>query len=258
MQYAKYPTKIMNITQNYKGATSHNNAYIGSPKGYQIDENCGSTARGYLYAPFDLIIKRVYGVGSGGTNTIWMESTSKVKCADGTESIVTVMVIHPDDDTLKGFKVGQVFKQGTQMFLEGKDGNATGYHFHIEVSKTKFSGTGWSKNSKGAWVINKGVKVEDIFYIDKSFTTVKSSNGISFKELPKETTTTTTNTVNYYPKSSYKGTSLVDALDKINVNKSFANRLKIAKKNGIVLYVGLSSQNLKLLNLLKAGKLIKP
>ena len=64
--------------------------------------------------------------------------------------------------------------------------------------------------------------------------------------------------VNYYPR--YFGTtgSIVTALNSIKVVSSFSNRKKIAKANGITMYMGTAAQNIKLLNLLKQGKLIKP
>ena len=65
-------------------------------------------------------------------------------------------------------------------------------------------------------------------------------------------------TVNYFKACTYKGSSFVDALKSIGANTSFSYRSKIANKNGITLYVGLASQNTKLLNLLKKGKLVKP
>ncbi len=64
-------------------------------------------------------------------------------------------------------------------------------------------------------------------------------------------------TSNYYSKYSGNTTSIVDALKSIGVNSSFGNRKKIASKNGISNYSGSASQNLKLLNLLKQGKLKK-
>lgn len=64
--------------------------------------------------------------------------------------------------------------------------------------------------------------------------------------------------VNYFTKCSYTGNSLVDGLKSINVDSSLSNRKKIAKANLIANYTGTSSQNTKLLNLLKQGKLIKP
>ena len=67
----------------------------------------------------------------------------------------------------------------------------------------------------------------------------------------------TTTKVSYYSKPNYKGSSLVEALNKIKVTSSFAYRKKIAKANGIKLYAGTAKQNAKLLKLLKEGKLKK-
>lgn len=60
---------------------------------------------------------------------------------------------------------------------------------------------------------------------------------------------------NYLFNKSYKGVSLVDALKQIKIDASFSNRKRLAKNNGISNYLGSYSQNLKLLNLLKQGKL---
>ncbi|MBQ4095710.1 MAG: C40 family peptidase [Oscillospiraceae bacterium] len=64
--------------------------------------------------------------------------------------------------------------------------------------------------------------------------------------------------VTYFPKCTYKGYSIVDALKSIKAQSSFTYRTKIAKANGIKAYLGTASQNSKLLFLLKEGKLIKP
>lgn len=61
----------------------------------------------------------------------------------------------------------------------------------------------------------------------------------------------------YYPKCESKYVSIVDALKSIKVDSSFSYRKKIAKANNINLYIGSYNQNLKLLNLLKSGKLKK-
>lgn len=63
--------------------------------------------------------------------------------------------------------------------------------------------------------------------------------------------------ISYYPKCDSKHTSIVNALNSIKVNSSYSNRTKIAKKNNIKLYVGTANQNIKMLDLLKKGKLIK-
>lgn len=65
--------------------------------------------------------------------------------------------------------------------------------------------------------------------------------------------------ISYYPKCKNSTTSLVDALKSVGVkDTSLRARQIIAEKNGIKNYSGKADQNVKLLELLKAGKLIKP
>lgn len=275
MQYLKYPTKIMSLSQNYNSKFSHYPNSHGNPKDFPIDETCGSNNRDYFYAPCDVTVKRIYGVNNKGTNAIWLQSKEKVKLANGKESYVTILVMHPNDDTLKKIKIGQTFKQGEKMFLEGNDGYATGYHFHISVSTSKFSelkNNGWVKNSNNAWVISKNsIKPEDAFWIDTSFTKIKDKKGLKFKNLEIENykptiippnfssnAHTSNENTKYYKKYQGKSNSLVEALISLKIDYSFSFRSKIAKKNGIKFYIGTSSQNLKMLNLLKEGKLLKP
>lgn len=61
----------------------------------------------------------------------------------------------------------------------------------------------------------------------------------------------------YYPKCNGKYVSLIDALKSVGVNSSFEYRKKIAIKNGINSYIGTSTQNKRLLDRLKAGRLLK-
>lgn len=65
-------------------------------------------------------------------------------------------------------------------------------------------------------------------------------------------------TVNHYPRYFGTSGSIVTALNTVGVASSFNNRKKIAKANGITAYLGTAAQNIKLLNLLKQGKLVKP
>lgn len=63
----------------------------------------------------------------------------------------------------------------------------------------------------------------------------------------------------YFKKYTGKSSSVVDALKAVGVKDTSMNyRKKIASKNGISNYIGRASQNMKMLSLLKAGKLIKP
>lgn len=60
--------------------------------------------------------------------------------------------------------------------------------------------------------------------------------------------------IEYYPIPEF---TLIDCLNKICVDSSLNNRKKIATKNGIADYKGTAEQNLKMLELLKSGKLMK-
>lgn len=62
----------------------------------------------------------------------------------------------------------------------------------------------------------------------------------------------------YFLKCKYNGFSIVDGLKSIGANSSFEYRKKIAKANNIKDYRGTAFQNLKMLSLLKQGKLLKP
>ena len=66
------------------------------------------------------------------------------------------------------------------------------------------------------------------------------------------------NSAKYFTKYTDASGSIVAALKSVGVDSSFTYRKKIAKANGIALYIGTAKQNIKLLNLLKQGKLVKP
>lgn len=212
--YLIYPTKVQNITQNYNNSYTHKPHTTGNIKDYPIDEACADSGRSYMYCPCDeMKIVKIYGVGNGGTNTIWLQSTSKVNFADGTTNYVTIMVTHPNDDTLKNLRVGQTFKRKAAMFLEGTDGNATGNHFHISVGKGTMTEGGWAQNNNGKWVLRTSAgtcKPEAAFYVDTSFTSIQYTNGITFKKLSdasktQSTTskTSTTKTDSFFPSRGY-------------------------------------------------------
>ncbi len=190
--YLTYPCKTMRITQSYTGTTSHLPHTTGSPKDYPWDEGCSDTGRDWLYCPCDeMIVRRIYGVGTKGTNTIWLQSTSEVVFADGTTDFVTILVTHPNDDDLEKIKAGQMFIRGEKICREGKDG-ATGYHFHFSAGKGQFNGNGWVMNTKGKYMLTTTAgqfKPEELFYIDPKFTKIVNDKGLNFKELPKSYTT---------------------------------------------------------------------
>ena len=75
-----------------------------------------------------------------------------------------------------------------------------------------------------------------------------TGSGVSANTEPSE--------AQYYP--AYKGSlPLAAAMDTLGIDSSYQFREKIAKVNGIVGYRGTYAQNVQLLNLLKAGKLVR-
>lgn len=189
MNYLIYPMKTMRITQNYLGKTSHYPHTAGYPEDYPIDEGGKDTGKDKIYCPCDKMkVRRIYGVGTGGTNTIWLESFEKVTFADGTTDYFTMMLTHPNDEDLRNIKVGDCFIRGEAITKEGNDG-ASANHLHISGGKGRFKGNGWVKNTKGKYVLDctgGGCKPEKLFYIDTDFTKVLSKGGINFKFLPDD------------------------------------------------------------------------
>ena len=82
------------------------------------------------------------------------------------------------------------------------------------------------------------------------------SAGYNYKEVQAKVNELLSDKKSYFPKFNSK--SIVDGLKSIGANSSFSYRSKIAKANGISGYLGLPNQNIKLLELARNGKLIKP
>lgn len=66
------------------------------------------------------------------------------------------------------------------------------------------------------------------------------------------------NTVSYFPRYTGTTSSIVTALKAVGADSSYSYRAKIAAANGISNYSGTAEQNLRMVSLLKNGKLAKP
>ena len=232
MNYVTYPFKTMRITQNYSGKTSHKPHTAGTPKDYPVDEGGADSGKDFIFCPCDeMKIRRIYGVGTKGTNTLWLESTEKATFADGTKDYFTLMITHPDDENVKNLKVGDIFTRGEKITREGKDG-ATANHLHISAGKGRMKGSGWMLNSKNKWVLATSAvtaKPEDIFYIDPNFTRVISSASIKFKILPHKykagyyKVDTAVLNVRYGPGTAYKKRGVLVKNSKVRITKTKNN-----------------------------------
>ena len=145
--------------------------------GNAIDLGGSGTGRSWLMAPFDCVVKRVYKTEN--CNALFIQSQKKVRLANGDSSFVTVLLIHMND--LSGFKVGDKFKQGEKLYLEGDHGYATGNHIHFEAGLGKFSGKGWHERKDGSWSINNSTDPTEIFYVSRNHTTVVRTGGLDWE-----------------------------------------------------------------------------
>ncbi len=104
----------------------------------------------------------------------------------------------------------------------------------------------------GSTAKNNKWKTEFWNKLSTSTTAAKKTTTTTTK---KTTTTAKKTTSSYYP--MFRSSSIVEGLKSIGVDSGFVNRKKIAKANGISAYAGTATQNVKLLNLAKKGKLKK-
>ena len=258
MKYFTFGMREMRVTQNYNGTTSHKPHWYKSRNycDYPIDLAGNDGGKSWYFATVDMKVVAIKGIGNSMTNTIWLVATEKCNTPSGIFTPFIALTHWNDNDPhIKGLKVGSIVKAGQPICEEGTDG-ATANHLHMVCGNAdKGCGNGLIKNSnstekKEIWVSNGYcLKPEEVMFIDRDFTTQELWGGcLCWKDKPK---------VSYYPKTSYKGFSFVDGINSVGVNSSFMNRRAIAKANGISNYLGTSSQNSRLLNLLKNGQLIQ-
>lgn len=165
------------ITQDYNGGTSHYNHSHGSPADYPIDLAGCDGGQSVYFAPVDMKVTAIKGVGSSVTNTIWLVSTEKVKTPTF-EDVVFMSLTHWNDNAMK-WKVGDIIKAGEIITWEGTDG-ADGNHLHCAYGRGYCDD--WTENSNGSWV-NKGnnKKPEEVCYIYDNFSKVLDTKGINFE-----------------------------------------------------------------------------
>lgn len=192
MNYLTYPMKVMRITQNYNGSTSHYGHSHGYPADFPIDEGGKDSGRDAVYAPCDLFVKRVWGYRSSGVNTLFLQSRTKMLTACGKYDYICLQLTHENDEDLKKYKEGSLIPAKTVICREGSDG-ASANHIHMSVGVGSFKGNCWRKNNykkngkdEGKYVMTctETLMPENAFYIDKSFTRIDGNGGIKWRSLP--------------------------------------------------------------------------
>ncbi len=148
------------------------------------------------------------------------------------------------------------------LFLSDKTKIINGGGYNWIKTSVLSTDSNINKDSKNnmVYIVKKGDTLSKIARIyNTTVDSIAVANGIKNKNLiivgqelliPSNLT--------YFNKYYGDSVSIVDSLKYLGYEYSYEYRTRIANINGITNYAGTSTQNTKLLNLLKEGKLIKP
>ena len=180
--YAVFPTRNINITQNYDGISHYRQSNsTNGIKSYPIDiayENL------YLMAPCDVEVVKINGFYNDSVlNQIFIWSKEKVYFANGDYDYFTLLVGHINDRDFNSNLIGKTYKRGENIVKQGYDGTYIGNE-HLDIVVAKGLQSTWVKNSYNEWVLPNSLKFEEVFYIDSNYNNIISLNGIKFKEIP--------------------------------------------------------------------------
>lgn len=167
MEKAKFPMPTLNVTQGYN---------VGTHRGtYALDLGGEDTGIDWVLAPFTGTVKKTLS-GTYG-NWYWFESNEEVLCANGETTKLTALFGH---DNKMRHKIGDVIKQGERLCAEGKSGDATGNHCHLEIGLGKYVGT-WYKNGYGIYMLYNSVKPNEYLCLPDDYRII-NSGGYNWKK----------------------------------------------------------------------------
>ena len=178
----------MNITQNWNQGNhifhwKKSSNYSDKP----WDEAGKDINQDFFIPQNDFIVEEVLGINSNITNSVRLKSVNKLYMPYKEEADYLFLTLtHMNEDNLKQISKGQIIEKGNMILLEGKDGIATGNHFHITANLGKYYGL--LQNSNGSWCFtyDKSLLPEEAFYVDREFTSIINSQGSNFIDVPKE------------------------------------------------------------------------
>ncbi len=88
-----------------------------------------------VYAPFNATIVRI-DANYTSCNAVWIQSTSKVRYADGSYDYMTAVFMHDND--ISDLYVGQNLAQGQYFYDSGDYGYASGKHVHLALYRGQY------------------------------------------------------------------------------------------------------------------------
>lgn len=89
-----------------------------------------------VYAPFNAKVVRI-DASVIACNAVWIESTSKVRYADGTYDYMTLCFMHDND--ISDIYVGEALVQGEYFYDSGNYGVSSGIHVHVAAYRGKYN-----------------------------------------------------------------------------------------------------------------------
>lgn len=168
--------ETIRITQGYNDGNHRDHAY-GNPADYPIDMAGADSGKSCFFAPVDMKVTAIKGVGTSATNTVWLVSTEKVKTPTFIDTVFMTLT-HFDDNAMK-WKVGNIIPAGDIITWEGTDYKVAN---HLHVCLGRGYSDNWEENNKGKWVIKgDNKKPEEVAYIYDGFSKTVDTKGINFE-----------------------------------------------------------------------------
>ena len=187
MQKFYFGMETLRVTQDYNGATSHYHHSHGTPSDYPIDCAGVDGRQSAYFAPVDMKVVAIRGVGNYVTNTIWLETVEAVETPTFTDTVWLTLTHWNDGSITAKFKVGDIIKAGEIIAYEGTDGAAAN-HLHITCGRGHCDN--WTQNTAAAWVMTgTSYPPEQVMYLNDDFTKVVDSASLVFQSMPKEEVT---------------------------------------------------------------------
>ena len=178
-----FPMQTLRVTQGYGVAYGGVKANTYSHKGgYALDLGGADGGADWLYAPCDMVVRRIYG----SYNAVWFESLEDIEGVGGTVIMLCLHMNNSDREAL-GMRVGKVFKRGEKCYREGMSGKVTGTHVHLELGRGPMTGTGWAVNAQGVWVINRPLVPSEVFTLGADVKVVNTGGYAWKRENPEDT-----------------------------------------------------------------------
>ncbi len=208
-----------------------------------------------------LVVNNVKGNNTNTTGTATYGNFIKIKHGNNIQTLYA----HLKYGSIK-VKQGDYVKKGEVIGTMGNTGRAFGVHLHFEVRdynnkrKNPYDYLWQTSNSPSPMVNKVEEKLPEEIKVSNEQENVQEETNEEKSENNEQTQEefvqeNLNEDFTLFENSEYKYISLADALEEIYVNNSYEYREKLALKNNIPDYKGSKMQNLKLLQLLKEGKL---